>query len=567
MIHFHQFAPREASATTDLSLDQGIDSLWRFDLEDTRQHSIEVVHSPGRPKSFLFLSHRAESPKGDFNQRAFGSWTTGRAGCPPKFAMHCRFLLVILLSLFCPNTSSAAHPNILFLFADDQRADTIAAHGNPHIKTPHLDRLAAAGFSFRNNYVFGGNSGAVCVPSRAMLMSGKTWFHVDTTSLKDTTLLPELLGENGYVTFGTGKWHNGQSSWLRAFQQGRTVMFGGMSDHTRVPVRDLGPDGKLTAERIGEKFSSELFADSVIEFLRHHDGKKPFFAYVAFTAPHDPRMPPLPYREMYYQKPPPLPRNFLPQLPFDNGMMQGGRDENLGAWPRTEAMIRDQLAEYYGLITHMDEQIGRILEALNQTGHARNTLVLYAADNGLALGSHGLLGKQSVFEHSMRVPLIVVGPGIPRGQSTQAFTYLLDLFPTLCDMLGLPPPPGLEGESLRPLWEGKKDHVRTSVFLPFIQLQRAVRDDRWKLIAYPKIGHLQLFDLHNDPDERTNLIAQAEYIGQVRRLQSLMKQWQIKVGDTLELPDENRAPQKIDLTGRKREPDQWQPDWIRKKYF
>jgi arylsulfatase A-like enzyme len=463
--------------------------------------------------------------------------------------------------------SKVARPNVLFLFADDQRADTIAAHGNPHIKTPNLDKLAASGFSFRGNYVFGGNNGAVCVPSRAMLLSGKTWFHVDTLTLADAKLLPEFLQEHGYATFGTGKWHNGQPSWLRAFQQGKTVMFAGMSEHTKVPIRDLGPDGKLTAERTGEKFSSELFADSVIEFLLNHDGQKPFFAYLAFTAPHDPRQPPLSFREPYYRSLPPLPANFLPQLPFDNGMMQGGRDENLGAWPRTEAMIRDQLAEYYGLITHMDEQIGRILAALAQAGQADNTIIIFAADNGLALGSHGLLGKQSVFEHSMRTPLIMAGPGIPNGKSTAAFTYLFDLFPTLCDVLAIEPPADLEGASLRPLWEGKKDRVRDSVFLPFIDLQRAVRDERWKLIAYPKIGHLQLFDLKTDPHETTNLVDRPENAGHVSRLQNLMKQWQAKVGDTLELPTVNQPPVTLDLTGRPRIPDQWQPDWIVRKYF
>jgi arylsulfatase A-like enzyme len=463
--------------------------------------------------------------------------------------------------------SAADKPNILFLFSDDQRADTIAAYGNAYIRTPNLDKLVAAGFSFRSNYIFGGNSGAVCVPSRAMLMSGKTWFHVDTATLKDARLLPEVLRENGYVTFGTGKWHNGQPSWLRAFQLGKTVMFGGMADHTKVPVCDLGADGKLTAPRTGEKFSSELFADSAIEFLRNHDGKKPFFAYVAFTAPHDPRQPPLSYRQPYYDRLPPLPANFLPQLPFDNGMMNGGRDENLGAWPRTEAMIRDQLAEYYGLITHMDEQIGRILAVLKQTGRAENTIVIFAADNGLALGSHGLLGKQSVFEHSMRVPLIFSGPGIPQGKSSGAFTYLLDIFPTLCDLLGVPAPPDLEGQNLRPLWEGKKERLRDSIFLPYIQIQRAVRDERWKLIAYPQIGHLQLFDLQTDPYETTNLIERTEHAGQVQRLLKLMKQWQAKVGDTLELPAENHQPAKMDLTGKARVPDQWQPDWIVKKYF
>ena len=477
-----------------------------------------------------------------------------------------RNLLASLAAAAMP-ARAAGQPNILFLFADDQRADTVGAHGNPHIRTPNLDNLAASGVSFRNNYIFGGNSGAVCVPSRAMLMSGKTWLHIDTNSLKGVRLMPEVLGESGYTTFGTGKWHNGQESWLRAFQRGKTVMFGGMSDHSKVPVRDLGPDGKLTQERTGEKFSSEMFADSAIEFLRNQNGKKPFFAYVAFTAPHDPRMPPLSYRQPYYRKLPPLPPNFQPQLPFDNGMTRGGRDENLGAWPRTEAMIRDQLAEYYGLITHMDEQIGRILAALKRTGQEENTIIVYAADNGLALGSHGLLGKQSVFEHSMRVPLIIGGPGVPRGNSVSAFTYLLDLFPTLCGMAGVRGPSDLEGENLRPLWEGKKDRVRDSVFLPYMEIQRAVRDERWKLIAYPKIGHLQLFDLQNDPHETSNLVDRPENAGHVARLQKLMKQWQEKVGDTLEIPRANRTPEKVDLTGKARVPDQWQPDWIVDKYF
>jgi len=471
------------------------------------------------------------------------------------------------MTVFATAVPKPAKPNILFLFADDQRADTIAAHGNPHIRTPNLDRLAAAGFSFRANYCFGGNNGAVCVPSRAMLMSGKTWFHVDTISLQGVKLLPELLQENGYVTFGTGKWHNGQPSWLRAFRCGKAVLFGGMSDHTRVPVRDLGPDGRLTDQRTGEKFSSELFADAAIEFLENHDGKNPFFAYVAFTAPHDPRMPPPPYREMYYRRLPPLPENFLPQLPFDNGMMAGGRDENLAPWPRTEPVIREQIAEYYGMITHLDEQVGRILKALRQTGQAENTLIVYAADNGLALGSHGLLGKQSVFEHSMRVPLIVAGPGIPQGKSTQAFSYLLDVYPTLCDAVGIPCPPDLEGESLRPLWEGKKERVRDSVFLPFIEIQRAVRDERWKLICYPKISHMQLFDLQTDPYETTDLAEQPEHAEHVRRLLKRMKQWQEKVGDALVLPAENKPPVAPQLAGKERIPDAYQPDWIVRKYF
>jgi len=462
---------------------------------------------------------------------------------------------------------SARRPNILFLFADDMRADTIAAHGNPHIRTPTLDDLARRGFSFRNAYVFGGDSGAVCVASRAMLMSGRTLFHVQTSTLADAPLLPEVLGRAGYVTFGTGKWHNGEASWLRAFQRGRTVMFGGMSDHTKVPVRDLGPDVLLTPPRTETTFSSELFANSAIEFLESHKGPAPFFAYVAFTAPHDPRQPPEAYREEYYRRLPPVPPNFLPQFPFDNGAMKGGRDENLGAWPRTERMVRDQLAEYYGMVTHLDGQIRRILDTLEATGRANDTIVVFVADNGLAIGSHGLLGKQSVFEHSTRVPMMIVGPGVPEGRSSAGLVYIHDLFPTITELAGVAAPSGIEGASLQPVWQGSTERVRDSLFLAYTKTQRAVRDERWKLIAYPALGHLQLFDLRADPHEITNLVDRPEHAAEVARLQALMRTWQSRLGDAVPIPDANRQPPPIDLTGLPRQTDQWQPEWIVKKYF
>ena len=280
-------------------------------------------------------------------------------------------VLALALALVITGASAygQARPNILFLFADDQRADTIAAWGNEHIRTPNLDRLVHEGFSFRYNYCLGSNGGAVCVPSRAMLNTGRAYFRVPT-DLAGVPLLSEVLRQAGYATFATGKWHNGEASFLRAFDRARTVFFGGMADHTKVPLRDLVEPGKLSEERVGEGFSSEMFADAAIDFLKNYQGDQPFYAYVAFTAPHDPRQPPRSYREMYYKDPPPLPRNFLPQHPFDNGALIG-RDENLGPWPRPPAMIQDQLSEYYGLITHLDEQVGRILEALAKAAGPR----------------------------------------------------------------------------------------------------------------------------------------------------------------------------------------------------
>ena len=471
----------------------------------------------------------------------------------------------LLLALTPQAFAQAGRPNILFLFADDQRPDTIAAWGNPHIRTPNIDRLVDNGFSFRRNYCMGANGGAVCVPSRAMLNSGKAFFRIPM-DLRGEKLLGELLGENGYATFATGKWHNREPSWLRSFQRGKSIMFGGMSNHTNVPVKDLGPDGRLVDPGYTRKFSSRLFADAAIKFLKSQQGEQPFFAYVAFTAPHDPRQPPRRYREMYYKSRPPLPPNFRPQHPFNNGHMRG-RDEELAAWPRTREVVSDQLAEYYGLITHLDEQIGRILKVLEKTGRAENTVIIYAADHGLAVGSHGLLGKQNVYEHSMGAPLIISGPGVPKGGSSHAFTYLLDLFPTILGMASVKPPADIDGHDLRPVWEGKTKQVRDSIFLSFRHIMRSVRDEHWKLIRYPHINHTQLFDLESDPHEMKSLAGDPAQAGRIERMMAMIGEWQQKVGDTQALTSQNSEPKEIDMSGQPRNVDRWQPMWIIEKYF
>jgi arylsulfatase A-like enzyme len=479
-----------------------------------------------------------------------------------------RLLLVVSTAIACRGTvpaSESSPPNILFLFADDQRADTIAAWGNRHIRTPNLDRLVQKGFSFRSNYNLGANGGAVCVPSRAMVNSGLSYFRV-SNDLSNAKLLGELLGEGGYTTFATGKWHNERPSWLRSFQHGNNIFFGGMSDHTKVPVEDLSPDGELVNRRVGEKFSSELFADSAVEFLLNYESEAPFFAYVAFTAPHDPRQPPEAFRQMYYDRRPPLPANFLPQHPFDLGPNMVGRDERLAAWPRSKEVVEEQLAEYYGMITHLDSQIGRILQAVEDSGRAGNTVVIYAADHGLAVGSHGLLGKQSVYEHSQKCPLIFAGPGIPQGESS-AFTYLLDIYPTVAALAEIQPPAGLDGHDLSPVWRGEAGKVRDSVFLAFTDWMRAVRDERFKLIRYPQINRTQLFDLEADPEEMHNLADDPDQEEQVRKMTSMLEGWQERIGDRQALSVDEVKPEAIDLTGREREPDRWQPKWIVEKYF
>ncbi len=459
----------------------------------------------------------------------------------------------------------ATRPNILFLFADDQRSDTVAASGNSYIDTPYIDRLTALGFSFRSNYCMGGNTDAVCVSSRAMLQTGLAYLRVPG-DLAGFQTLPEILKEQGYTTFVTGKWHNGRESLVRSFSQGAKVFLGGMAEHTRVLIQDLSSEGELYNTRTGESFSSKLFANAAIDFLEGYRGQNPFYAYVSFTAPHDPRQPPPVYRERYYERQLPLPDNFLPQHPFDNGFL-ATRDENLAAWPRTEEVVRDQLAEYYGMVSHLDGQVGRILQALDRSGHRENTYIIYAADHGLAMGSHGLLGKQNLYEHSMQAPLIVAGPGVPKGQSSQSLTYLLDLFPTVLGLAGLDAPSPLDGKDLAPIWRNEVESVRQSLFLGFADTMRAVRDERWKLILYPKINHRQLFDLAEDPGEISNLAENPGQGSRVAEMTILLRWWQQQLGDQQALSSKNPPARQVDLSGRAREPDQWQPQWIVEKYF
>jgi arylsulfatase A-like enzyme len=469
-------------------------------------------------------------------------------------------------------------PNILFFFTDDQRFDTIHALGNEYIITPNLDWLVEHGAAFTNAYIMGGTSGAVCMPSRAMLWTGRTLFHIQEQGqgiAPEHVMLGETLQQAGYTVFGTGKWHNGPAAHGRNFSAGAEIFYGGMDDHWNMPVCDFDPAGEypqrirqtvdFVTQQVVEKVadhihagqhSSVLFCDAAIEFLRSRTSPDPFFAYVGFTAPHDPRTMPRLYLEMYDDRrggvTPPLPENFMPEHPFDNGEMLV-RDELLAAYPREPHEVRLHLAAYYGMITHLDAQIGRVLTVLRETGQLENTIIVLAGDNGLALGRHGLMGKQSLYEHSIHVPLLIAGPGIPSGVRRDAFVYLLDIYPTLCDLLGLPVPGSVEGTSFaaslttdagREMTDakgpapGRRSSVISRRYLLFAyrHLMRGVRDERWKLIEYAVEGrrHTQFFDLQADPWELTNLAGDPVYAGHLARLRRLLTQWRDELGDTQE---------------------------------
>ena len=488
-----------------------------------------------------------------------------------------KIILAIFSTLAIPSVHSClaearTRPNIVFLFADDQRADTISVHGNPHIQTPNLDQLASEGFSFRRNYCAGSFSGAVCVASRAMLMTGKHWMNLPSekpaSNWGDAITLPNLLkSQAGYRPFIIGKWHNGRGTLEASFSNGRSVYMGGMANHADFQVQDL-VDGKLSPKRAAGEFSSTVFANEAVEFIENVNNDQPFFLYVAFMAPHDPRNPPEKYREIYYKKRPPLPENFLPVHPFQNApQATSGRDEGLAPWPRTREVISDQLCEYYGLVTHLDEQVGRVLDALKDNGLAKDTIVIYTADHGLAMGSHGLLGKQNIYEQSMRCPLILRGPGVPRGKSSNALTYVHDLYSTICEFAHVEIPSSADSKALNPIMKGQNEAVRDSIFLPFQDNQRAVRNGNMKLHVYPQINHELLYDLANDPHELNNLAADPAYHNDARKMHVLMDQWRARLGDPYPLRSQKPAPKEPHYNNSKRVLDVWQPEWIRNKYF
>lgn len=431
--------------------------------------------------------------------------------------------------------------NIVFILADDQRFDTIAALGNSPIKTPNLDALVARGTAFTRAHIPGGTCGAVCMPSRAMMHTGRTLFHLD----REGQSIPEAhrtLGETfrqaGYATFGTGKWHNGTAAYARSFSDGDEIFFSGMGDHWNVPAFHYDPQGRydcklpqitdpLNSSEVTYRHadhipagvhSTDLFADASIRFLdRQKDA--PFMLYLSLMAPHDPRSMPEKYRSMYDPDTMELPPNFLPAHPVDTGALRI-RDEMLAAFPRDPSEIRRHIAEYFAMITHLDDAIGRVVAALKRNGQLENTIIVFAGDNGLAVGQHGLMGKQSLYEHSVRVPLVFAGPGIPAGERRDALVYLLDIFPTLCELTGNAIPSSVEGTSLVPCMRAADHTVRDTLLLAYAGTIRGVTDGDYKLIEYA-CGATQLFDLKRDPAEMQNLAAQP---GQAERVAAMRAQ-------------------------------------------
>ena len=498
-------------------------------------------------------------------------------------------LLCLSLSAWLGAGRASERPNVLLIYTDDHRYTGVHALGGMPVATPNLDQLAADGIVFTHTYLMGAFHGATCVPSRAMLNTGRQLFTLGgkagQTLPTGHTTIGEAFRQAGYQSYIIGKWHQDRASLARSFEGGATLMGLGvyLVDHFRMPLWDWDPTGTFSKEsaylleraRDGSSMrrpvapadrpgpsgteadgphTSEIFADSAIAFLQHRDRTRPFYCYLAFHAPHDPRQSPQKYRDLYPPEKVALPPSYLPQHPFDNGHLVL-RDEELAPWPRTPEVARQHLADYYAAITHLDAQIGRVIAELKATGEYENTLIVMAGDSGLAVGNHGLMGKQNVYdEDGLHVPFIVSGGAVhEHGRRIDALCYIHDVFPTICDLVGVPVPASVNGLSLGPVVRGEKTQIRDYTYHAYMQFQRAYRKGDFKLIEYvrapTKEGNApetqrgsrvtQLFKISQDPWETMDLSWRPEYREQVATMSREMRTAATSLGDTKEAVEQS----------------------------
>ena len=434
-------------------------------------------------------------------------------------------LLVIILCNTIGNIYAQNKPNILFIFADDLTVETIGAISNNNIKTPNLDRLVANGTYFSHAFNQGSWTPAVCAASRAMLNSGSFLWEAHQQSFKPqknsskTSVTPwSILMKNaGYNTYMTGKWHvNAKAKDL--FDVAKDIRPGMPNQTNKRYERTFIKGEKDTWSPYdksnqgywkGGKHWSEIIGDNTLSFLADASGKEdPFFMYIAFNAPHDPRQSPKEFVDMYPPNTIKIPENFIPEYPYAEAMGSGRnlRDEKLAPFPRTPYSVQVNRQEYFAIITHMDAQIGRILDALEKSGKAENTYIIFTADHGLAIGEHGLIGKQNMYDSSIRVPLIITGKGIKKGHQTAAFIYLQDVMATSLDIANAARPSTLDYKSILPLASGKttKSNYK-NIYGAYLDKQRMIRTKKYKMILYPSIKRVRLYDLQNDPNEMVDI--------------------------------------------------------------
>jgi iduronate 2-sulfatase len=452
---------------------------------------------------------------------------------------------LVALALAAPAGAAQKKLNVLFIAVDDMNND-LGCYGHPLVKSPNIDRLAARGVRFGHAYC----QFPLCSPSRSSLLTG---LRPDTTrvfdlqyhfrqGLPDVVTLPQMFMRNGYYVARVGKmYHYGNPgdigtcglddrvSWMERFNpagRDKTALEPDIMNYT--PKRGLGSAMAFLADPTGTdlEHTDGKVATQTIQLLEQHKDE-PFFIGAGFYKPHCPWVTPKKYFDFYRMDQISLP-GITTNTPHDYPPLALASTQPWPYFGVTPDQARECKRAYYAAISFVDVQIGRLLDAVDRLGLRDNTIIVFWSDHGYHLGEHGLWFKQSCFEEAARVPLIISVPGLnTAGQSSPRLVELVDLYPTLADVAGLTPPPGLEGVSLRPLLINPAAEWQHPAFT---QVQRgrgpghSVRTERWRYTQWDGGARgEELYDQQADPQELHNLAARPEYASTVAQMKSLLK--------------------------------------------
>ncbi|WP_406683278.1 sulfatase-like hydrolase/transferase [Seonamhaeicola sp. MEBiC1930] len=466
-----------------------------------------------------------------------------------KFAVILILLLVLSGCKEKPKEEKESkRPNFLFVLVDDQSPFDLQTYdSNSILETPTISKLAEEGIVFDQARHMGSMNGAVCTPSRHMIMSGKTLWHLPPSAEFqkqtdpheiDQQTIGAVFNRAGYKTMRTCKKGNSYP--------GANKQFSIVKDATK----------RGGTEETGSAWHSK----QVLSYLNEREQvkeKDPFFIYFGFSHPHDKRDGTPELLEKYgavnhkdknsipelNDKQPQLPPNYLEEHPFHHGHPDL-RDEVRvsGVWKnRDENTIRNELGREFACSENIDIQLNKVLNKLEAMGELDNTYIIYTADHGMAIGRHGLQGKQNLYEHTWRVPFIIKGPNLPAGKRVDGNIYLLDILPTLCDLAGIEAPKTVEGKSFVPVLNGEQEAVRDVMYGVYCggtkPGMRTVKKGDWKLIKYDvldgKVRETQLFNLAKNPNEyidehekedemQTNLANNPKYSQKLAEMETLL---------------------------------------------
>lgn len=410
--------------------------------------------------------------------------------------------------------ASVTHPNVLWIFSDQHRAQAMSCAGDPNVETPNLDRLASEGMRFTNAYA----NTPVCSPFRASLYTGK-YIHnhgvvsLDVPLVQPQTMLAQVLRDHGYTTAHFGKWHlcggaapdpyvseyfrPGWDDWL------------GWENSNRPFETEYCTGEERNKRKMLPGYQTDSLTDLSIDWIARHCGERPWFHVISLEPPHPPNVAPEPYMDMYLDR----------ELTWRDNVPADHADQSL---------FDERLRGYYAQIRNLDDNVGRLLDTLEESGQLNNTIVFYFSDHGDFMGSHGRINKCRPEEESSNIPLLVRHPGlVPEGITSDALVSCVDLMPTLLGLLNIPVPEGVDGADLsatlfKPESRGA-DHVLLQYEQTFFRrtpetVYRALRTGPWLYTWRLVEGPAQLFNLEEDPYQLSNLVNETTYQTKRRKL-------------------------------------------------